>query len=164
MASADPRDPIYGSAYTGTADEQTVTISGGPTGGTFTLTFNGQTTAGIAYDAAASAVQTALQALSSIGSGNATVSGTAGSWVVTFAGALAPGYQPLMTADGSGLTGGTNAAVTVAHTVEGSPALQAARQDGASVTVLDMNRKVSRRITIQAADNHYTADGDLYHE
>lgn len=46
----------------------------------------------------------------------------------------------------------------------GSPVLQAARVNGASVTVLDMYRKVQRRVTIQAADNHYTADGDLYHE
>ena len=56
----------------------TVTIGGSPTGGTFTLTFGGQTTTGIAYNAAASAVQSALVALSSVGTGNATVSGSAG--------------------------------------------------------------------------------------
>src|SRR5919109_2928308 len=32
-------------------ERQTVTIGGSPTGGTFTLTFNGQTTAAIAFDA-----------------------------------------------------------------------------------------------------------------
>jgi len=46
--------------------------------GTFTLTYGGQTTSGIAYNAAASAVQTALEALSSIGSGNVSVTGNAG--------------------------------------------------------------------------------------
>lgn len=56
----------------------TVTIGGSPTGGTFTLTYAGQTTSGIAYNAAASAVQSALEALSTIGSGNATVTGSAG--------------------------------------------------------------------------------------
>ena len=57
---------------------QTVTITGSPTGGTFTLTYKGQTTAGIAYNAAASAVQTALVGLSTVGTGNATVSGSNG--------------------------------------------------------------------------------------
>ena len=56
----------------------TVTIGGTPTGGTFTLSFAGQTTTGIAYNAAASAVQSALEALSTVGSGNATVTGSAG--------------------------------------------------------------------------------------
>ncbi|HET6915003.1 MAG TPA: hypothetical protein VFH56_02825 [Acidimicrobiales bacterium] len=163
MVSADPRDPIYGQPYTGTADVQTVTVTGAPTGGTFTLTFNGQTTAGIAYNAAASAVQSALVALSTIGANNVTVTG-AGPYVVTFAGALAPGYQNLMTASGAGLTGGTTPGVTVTHTTLGSPMLQAPRQDGSSQTVLDMNRKVQRLITIGVNDNHYTSDGDLYHE
>jgi hypothetical protein len=59
----------------GTSEAQTVTITGSPTGGTFTLTFGGQTTAGIAYNAVASAVQSALVALTSIGTGNVTVTG-----------------------------------------------------------------------------------------
>jgi hypothetical protein len=53
---------------------QQVQLTGNPTGGTFTLTFNGQTTSAIAYNASASTVQSALQALSSIGSGNVLVS------------------------------------------------------------------------------------------
>src|SRR5206468_2359075 len=48
----------------------TLVMSDGPTGGTFTLTFSGQTTAPIAFNAAATDVQSALQALSSIGPGN----------------------------------------------------------------------------------------------
>lgn len=162
MASADPRDPQYGAAYTGTADKQTVTITGSPTGGTFTLTFGGQTTTGIAYNATTSAVQTALQALSSIGSGNATVTGSAGAWVVLFAGAKAPGYQTLMTATSS-LTGGTNPAVTVTHTVVGSP-MQQVDPRGGSQTVLDLYRQVNVRITTSTSDSHYTANGNLYHE
>lgn len=57
------------------------------TGGTFTLTFNGDTTSGIAYNASASAVQSALNALTSVtNAGGVTVTGshTAG-YVVTFA-------------------------------------------------------------------------------
>ena len=41
-------------------EKQTVTIGGSPTGGTFTLTFGGQTTATIAYNADASVVEAAL--------------------------------------------------------------------------------------------------------
>ncbi|MFI6368709.1 hypothetical protein ACIBG0_39010 [Nocardia sp. NPDC050630] len=63
----------------------TVTVPGGTTAGTFPLTFNGQTAAGIAYNAATSAVQSALEALSTIGTGNVTVTGTAGNYTVTIA-------------------------------------------------------------------------------
>lgn len=44
----------------------------------------------------------------------------------------------------------------------GTPVQQAAR--GGSQTVLDMYRMVSVRITTAANDQHYTPDGDLYHE
>lgn len=58
-------------------------ITGGPTGGTYTASVTtpsgtvttAQTTSAIAYNAIASTVQTALQALSNVGSGNATVLG-----------------------------------------------------------------------------------------
>lgn len=54
----------------GSTDEiQTVTITGGPTGGSFTLTFSGQTTAAIPYNATALQIQAALQALSNVGRG-----------------------------------------------------------------------------------------------
>ena len=56
---------------------QTVTITGTPTGGTWTLEFEGEVTSDLAYNAAASAVQAALEALPTIGAGNVTVSGSA---------------------------------------------------------------------------------------
>ncbi|MGZ9829857.1 hypothetical protein ACXYTP_23370 [Tsukamurella ocularis] len=59
-----------------------VTVKG--TGGTFTLTFAGQTTTGIAYNAAPATVRAALEALSSVGAGNVTVTGTAGNYVLAF--------------------------------------------------------------------------------
>lgn len=94
---------------------QTVTITGGPTGGTFTLTFDGQTTGTIVYNAAASAVQTALEALSNIAPGDVTVTGSAGGpYSVTFAGAYAGTNVAQMTASGASLTGGTSPAVNVA--------------------------------------------------
>jgi hypothetical protein len=100
---------------------QTVTITGTPTGGTFSLTFSGQTAAGIAYNAIASAVQTALVALSNIAPGDVTVTGGPGPgtpYVVTFGGAYANTNVPAMTAAGS-FTGGTSPAVAVTTTTPG---------------------------------------------
>jgi streptogramin lyase len=95
---------------------QTVTIGGGPTGGTFTLTFNGQTTTPLPFNATSTEVETALGALSTIG-GTANV-GVSGSYTVTFEGALQRTNVPQMTCDGSGLTGGTPTC-TVATTTAG---------------------------------------------
>jgi len=106
----------------GTAEVQTVTITGTPTGGTFTLTFKSQTTAGIAYNASSAAVQSALVALSTIGAGDVTVAGGPGPatpWTVTFGGTLADQDVPAMTASATGLTGGTTPAVNVATSTPG---------------------------------------------
>lgn len=98
---------------------QTVTITGTPTGGTFTLTFDGDTTTAIAYNAIASAVETALEALDGIGAGNVNVTGsTGGPYTVTFAGDLAETDVPQMTATAS-LTGGTSPTVTVTTATPG---------------------------------------------
>lgn len=78
---------------------------GAASAGTFTLTFKGQTTAGIAYNATAAAVKSAIQALSTVGAGNVNVTGTAPTWTVQFTGALALDTSAL-TGSGSGLTGG----------------------------------------------------------
>jgi hypothetical protein len=106
--------------YSGTTDEkQSVTVTGAPTGGTFTLTFSGQTTAAIAYNATAAAVQSALAALSNIGAGNVAVTGAnGGPYTVSFIGALANTDVAQMTATPS-LTGGTSPGVTIATTTAG---------------------------------------------
>lgn len=98
-------------------ETQTVTITGTPTGGTFTLTFEGQTTGAIAYNASASTVQTALVALSNIGPGDVICTGGAlpgTPVVVEFTGALAGANRTLMTATSS-LTGGASPAVSVSR-------------------------------------------------
>jgi RHS repeat-associated protein len=102
---------------------QQVTLTGNPTGGTFTLTFGGQTTSAIAYNASAATVQSALQALSSIGSGNALVGNPTGSaWIVRFAGTKAGAPQAAITGNGSGLTGGTSPSVSITATSLGGDA------------------------------------------
>lgn len=84
---------------------QLVTL-GSPSAGNFTLTYNGQTTGNIVFNAAASVVQTALQGLTGVGA-NATVQGSAGGpYTVIFAGPLLnDGF--LLSGSGAGLTGGT---------------------------------------------------------
>lgn len=103
----------YGLAFqadtlpSGTNAVQTVTVSA--TAGTFTLTFGGATTSALAYNATAAQVQSALEALSTIGSGNVAVTG---SYVVTFQGTLGTAPLETMTADGSSLTGTVSVATT----------------------------------------------------
>jgi hypothetical protein len=113
-----PKGTILGE-QTGVSEVQTVTLGGTPTAGTFTITFQGQTTAGIAYNATGAAVQAALQALSNIGTGNVTVAGAAGGpYTLTFAGALGNQDVPQVTASNAGLTPPT-ATVTPATTTPG---------------------------------------------
>lgn len=92
---------------------QQVTIATDPVGGAFTLSFLGQTTGTLAYNATAGDVQTALLALSTIGAGGVQVSGQSGGpWLVSFTGSLAASDQPMMTGNASGLTLSSSAAVT----------------------------------------------------
>jgi flagellar hook protein FlgE len=102
-------------------ETQTVSIAGAPTGGTFTLTYDGQTTAAIAWNASSADVNTALEALSNIGAGNVTSTGGAlpGTAVaVEFTGALAGQDVSLMTIDTTNLTGGAPVG-SVAETTTG---------------------------------------------
>jgi len=136
----------YGPYQKTTSSVQTVTITGSPTGGTFTLTFASQTTAALRYDATPDEVKLALEALSSIGVGNVDVQSpngdvinyseyvgdpsqftpvftetgaVGGPYVVTFAGTLAEAAQTAITASGAGLTGGSSPGVSIAQTVVG---------------------------------------------
>jgi hypothetical protein len=61
----------------GTAEIQTLTASGTVSGGTYTLTLNGQTTGAIAWNASAATVQAALEALSNVVPGDVLVGGGA---------------------------------------------------------------------------------------
>jgi hypothetical protein len=86
-----------------------------PSAGTFTLTFGSETTATIAYNAAASAIEDALELLANIGTGNVAVA--AGSdFNITFQGTLANAKVPLLTGDDAALTDGE---ITVTRTTTG---------------------------------------------
>ncbi len=98
---------------------QSVTITGAPTGGTFTLSYGGFTTASIAYNATAATAQSSLAALTSIGSGNVAVTGgTGGPYAVRFIGTLAGASRTTMTA-ASSFTGGTSPSVSVVTSIPG---------------------------------------------
>jgi len=114
----------YGPAVNpGVNEVQTVTITGTPTGGSFRLTWNGQQTAVIAYNATAATVQAALEALSNVGVGNVSVTGGPGPgtpYVVTFVGQFASENVAQMTASHT-FTGGTTPAIAVTTTTPGAP-------------------------------------------
>ncbi len=96
---------------------QVVTLNGTPTGGTFTLTYSGQTTSAIAYNASAATVDAALEALSNIGAGDVAVTGSAGGpWTVTFETALAATNVAEMAGNGASLTGATTNTLTATDT------------------------------------------------
>lgn len=111
--------------YSGPRSEvQTVTITGSPTGGTYTLTLSGQTTAAIAYNATAAQVKAALEALSNVNVGDVAAAGgphPGTAIVVTFGGQYLGDDVAQMTATGS-LTGGSSPAVAVATTTAGGGA------------------------------------------
>jgi hypothetical protein len=99
---------------------QIVLLTGSPTGGSFTLTLAGQTTAALDFDATAVEVQTAVAALSNVGVGNVAVTGAAGGpWTITFQGELAGTNVGQLTKNATGLTGGTSPNVVVATQTEG---------------------------------------------
>ncbi len=115
-----------------TNEVQTISITGTPTGGSFTLTFESYTTAAIAYNAAASAVQSALLALPNLDTGDVTCTGGAlpgTPVVVTFGGDYAGEPVSALTATAS-LTGGTSPAVNIAETTPGVATDLAALPDG----------------------------------
>lgn len=90
----------------GVNEIQRVRLEPPPYGGTFTLQFGGQTTAPIGFNATASTIQTALTALSSIGTDKAVVSDVAtGVWDVQFVGSLGGASQPLFIGQSASLRG-----------------------------------------------------------
>jgi hypothetical protein len=80
------------------------------TGGTYTLTFTGQTTTALAFGATPATIQTALEALSNIAPGDVVVSGAAPAYQVLFQGVYANINVGQMVADDALLTGGSSSA------------------------------------------------------
>ncbi len=96
-----------GTAGSGTVNEvQIIAKTGTVTAGSFTISYAGQTTAVLTYDATPAQVQTALENLSNVLVGDVTVSGTANSvYILRWAGSLAATDVAAVTINSS-LTGG----------------------------------------------------------
>lgn len=82
-------------------DPYVVSLTNSPTGGSFALSYGGETTTAIPYDASAAVVQSALAALSTIGSGNVTVNSS----LSESGGVVADSYSISLTVSTSVLTG-----------------------------------------------------------
>lgn len=101
-----------------TSEIQTLSFSSGgnvPTGGTFTLSFSGATTAALAYNASKIQVNTALNGLSTIGPNDVNCTGgplPSTPVAVHFKGILAQRDVPAITVNVASLTGGTGAHIT----------------------------------------------------
>lgn len=96
-----------------TNETQTITVDG--TGGTFTLTFDSETTAAIDWDATSAEIEAELEGLASVGAGNVSVTGD-GPHVVEFIGDLAHTDVGAITTDDALVTGNEWQAITITAT------------------------------------------------
>jgi hypothetical protein len=127
----------------GVDEVQRFDIAGSPGSGKFTLTFNGATTdPPLAYHPPAGDVQRALEALSTVGTGNVRVSKD-GNWgyVCAFGNELGSQNLPPMSADGSQLGGGGT--ITVSTVTPGAaptgPVQGRSEQDGMGALLLHLS-------------------------
>lgn len=101
---------LYVRQYTPVNETQTVTVVGA-TSGTFALGFEDQVTGAIPYNAPTTAVQAALEAI--LGTGQVTVTGTVGAYVINLVGEFLGETNQLITADTALLLPAPAARVTV---------------------------------------------------
>jgi hypothetical protein len=151
-------------------DVQTLTVTA--TGGTYALTVeepigNQQKTAPIAFNASAATIQAALAALSNVGSGNVTVTGT-GPFTITFVGALAAQPIQAIAVDNTLATGGTG---SIAHTTTGVTggefkAYASGNSDGSQVPecFLAIDCQVDNEGFITPSSNSSQSSGGLWGE
>jgi hypothetical protein len=115
----DADDKLYTITWNETAESITAGVNeiqaifSTGTGGTFGLTYSGQTDAAIDWDATAAEIQTQLEALSNIAPGDVLVTGAVGAWYIEFMGTLANTNVALITIDNTNLTGGVAVATTI---------------------------------------------------
>jgi PKD repeat protein/glucose/arabinose dehydrogenase len=148
-----------------TSETQTLRVNGA-TGGTFTLSFNGQTTAPIAYNATAAAVQTALEALDNLAPGDilaATGPINTANVTINFRGAYAQQNVSQITANAAGLTGtGAAVAATTAANSEGdlyqAPFVDARRT---SQNTNDLRGKINR-IHVEGDGSYTIPAGNMF--
>jgi hypothetical protein len=100
----------------GAASETQQISVGTMTAGAFTISFGGNQTVSIAYNAAAATVQSALEGLPAIGVGQIVLTGSAGGpWTATFTGTLAAQNVARMDMHDDTLSGGSGQGI---HTIQ----------------------------------------------
>lgn len=136
---------------------QRITITGTPTGGDFTIEYDGQVTGTIAWNAAAADVKTALELLSNIDQVACTGGPFPGSTVdVEFQTTLAATDVELMIADGSGLTGGSSPDAAITEQTKGVTA----ENETQTITLIDEATPNAGTFTLQFGS--YTSDPIAY--
>lgn len=132
----------------GASQAEIVTFSTlGATGGTFTIsvTRSGttQTTTAQAYNVATATLQTAVQALSNVGAGNALVTGGPGPgtpYIITFASALATTNDIVVSANTAALTGSPNPTLSISQSGDQYRAKGVWQELGATKTGIQIAR------------------------
>ena len=146
--SASASDVGYGLGYGKFSNNETqkLKMTGTPTGGTVRLTWSGQQTATIVYNATAEAVRAALEGLSNINTGDIKTSG--GPWpgqpiYVEFRGQYANADQSIISLSTNSLSGGSTPSITITEYLVGGETevyLAAVKNSGDStVTMYKVN-------------------------
>jgi hypothetical protein len=137
----------------GQNEVQTIILLNSPTGGTWNVDFDGDD-GDIAYNADGATVQTGLLALSTLESGDVTVTGPAGGpWVATFAGRFAGQDVPLLAVDGANLTGGD--AVAVIETIQNGATGAAGGVDPEAVEHAVISESAEGALTFDNGDGSF---------
>lgn len=123
---------------TGVPEIQRIALDADTNGGTFTLSFNGETTGALPYNTTAANFQSELENLTTVNLANIIVTGAFPEFVVTFLGNLA-GSQPAITASSAGLIGPVG--------VEGALALNTAGIE----QLLDGEASIETKLEISAS-------------
>ncbi len=158
----------------GTNHATLFTLTGAPTGGSFTLTYSAQTTAAIPYNASAGTIQAALDALSNINDGEVDVSGGLDvgttftvTWYGTLVGVLTnPTVTPSFTGGTTPTLTPTSAATGAAYT--GASTHTFIPSDSAQLPFLAIQERIGASLeTFNYTDAvvntlHFEADADGY--
>ena len=161
LRAADLGVSGYSGALTTKTDEvQTLSRTGTPASGTFTLTLDGKTTSAIAYNATAATIEAAIEALANVGTDNVACTGgpiNTTDVVCTFANDLAGCNVSLMTVTDS--VGGGD--ITNALTTTGVPGYVSASLFDEWTTICDTGNLThvgSYRVWARVYDNAPTSD------
>ena len=141
-----------------------ITLTLSATGGTFTLTVDGETTSAIAYNATADDIADAIVALTSMNAGDVAVTG-AGPFTIQYTGDRA-GQDITTTASGASLTGGAGTAViasvaTGGRYVASAPSATDGSQHPVAILAEDVTTAADETATVTIYEAGHFNVGDV---